>query len=154
MPTQFSATEYFNLPAEKVFAGLTDLDAAQHWMKGFMGIEKIKGTKVEPGAVWRESRKMFGRKATEEFEVVSVIPDKEIRLRIDGSKGSSGKGEFLFHYILNSKDAGTNVTLNGEVKGLKGISAFFFKLFAGSFKKACVKDLQSLHHYLLSQEGK
>jgi carbon monoxide dehydrogenase subunit G len=148
MPLQFSVTEHFNLPVETVFNGLTDLDAAQHWMKGFVSIEKIKGTKVETGAVWRETRKMYGKKATEEFEVTSVTPNKEIKLRVDGTKGTTGKGEFLFQYILEENNNGTQVTLNGEIKGLKGIAAFFGKLFIGGFKKACVRDLQALNSYL------
>ena len=150
MPIQFSATEHFDLPSEKVFAGLTDLDAAKNWMNGYVSIEKIKGAKVEPGAIWRETRKMFGKNATEEFEVISVIPNKEIRLRVDGTKGTSKKGEYLFHYLLQEQNGGTDVILTGEIKGLKGIAAIFGKLFAGTFKKACMKDIQSLKKYLES----
>jgi carbon monoxide dehydrogenase subunit G len=152
MPIQFSDTTHFDLPKEKVFDGLTDLDAAKYWMKGFVGIEMIKGTKIEPGAVVRETRKMYGKKATEEFEVVSVVPFNDIKLRVDGTKGTMGKGEFLFHYQLEEKDRGTDVTFNGEINGLKGFAAFFGKLFAGSFKKACVKDMQSLKNYLEAQK--
>jgi uncharacterized protein YndB with AHSA1/START domain len=148
MAIQFSATEHFPLPKEKVFEGLTNLDEAKNWMRGFIRIEKLKGDKVEPGAVWRETRKMFGKEATEEFEVTTVIPGREINLRIDGTKGTMKKGEFLFQYLLTENNGGTNVTLNGQVLGLKGISAFFFKLFAGSFKKACVKDMVALRNYL------
>jgi uncharacterized protein YndB with AHSA1/START domain len=152
MAIQFSATEHFNFSNEKVFEGLTDLDAAKDWMKGFVNIEKIKGSKVEHGPVWRKTRKMFGKKATEEFEVISVIPGKEIKLRVDGTKGTSKKGEYLFHYILQEREGGTDVTLNGEIAGLKGIAAFFGKLFVGMFKKACVKDLLSLRTYLESKK--
>lgn len=148
MPVQFTATEFFAVPNEKVFDGLTDLDAARTWMKGFIGIEKIKGNRVEPGAVWRESRKMFGKAATEEFEVMSVIPNREINLRVDGTKGSSKKGEYLFQYLLEEKDGGTLVTLHGEIKGLKGFSALMGKLFKGMFKKACLKDMQALKVHL------
>jgi uncharacterized protein YndB with AHSA1/START domain len=152
MAIRFSATEHFNSSKEKIFDGLTDLDAAKDWMKGFVSIEKIKGSKIEPGSVWRETRKMFGKQATEEFEVTSVVPNKEIKLRVDGKKGTSKKGEYLFHYILQEKDGGTDVILNGEIAGLKGIAAFFGKLFVGMFKKACVKDLQSLRIYLESKK--
>ncbi len=150
MQIQFSVREHFSLPVTKVFEGLTDLDACQHWMKGFVAIEKVKGTKVEPGAVWRESRKMFGKTATEEFEVLSVVPNKEIQLRVDGTKGTMKKGEFIFHYLLEEKNGSTEVTMNGKVNGLNGMSSFFFKLFAGSFKKSCAGDLQSLNAYLVS----
>ncbi|HET9431010.1 MAG TPA: SRPBCC family protein [Chitinophagaceae bacterium] len=152
MPLQFTASEYFDLPKEKVFEGLTDLDAAKHWMSGYINIEKLKGTRIEPGAEWRETRKMFGRSASEVFEVVSVIPGREIKLRVDGSKGTSKKGEYLFQYLLEEKNGGTDVTLNGEIGGVRGFAAFMGKLFIGSFKKACLKDLRALKAYLEAQK--
>lgn len=152
MPIQFTVTEQFSVAKEKVFDGLTNLDGARDWMKGLVRIEKIKGERVETGAVWRETRKMFGKEATEEFEVTAVIQNKEIRLRVDGTKGSSKKGEYLFRYLLEEKNGGTDVTLNGEIVGLKGFSALFGKLFAGMFKKACRKDLLALKQYLESNK--
>jgi hypothetical protein len=41
MSIQFSDTIHFNLPKEKVFEGLTDLNAAKNWMKGFVDIERM-----------------------------------------------------------------------------------------------------------------
>ena len=152
MPLQFTVTEYFDLPKEKVFEGLTDLDAAKHWMSGYMTIEKLKGNRIEPGAEWRETRKMFGRPASEVFEVVSVIPGHEIKLRVDGTKGSSRRGEYLFRYLLEEKNKGTDVTLNGEIRGIKGFAAFMGKLFVSGFKKACLKDLRCLKAYLEAQK--
>ena len=151
MPISFSTTEHFPLSREQVFEGLTNLNNAHKWMNGFIRIEPIKGTRIEPGAVWRETRKLYGREATEEFEVTAIIPNREINLRVDGSKGTSKKGIFIFQYILNDNNNGTDVTLNGEVQGLKGITALVFKLFSGSFKKACVKDLVNLRTYLTKQ---
>ncbi len=151
MPISFTTTEHFPLSREQVFEGLTNLNNAHKWMNGFIRIEPIKGTRIEPGAVWRETRKLYGREATEEFEVTGIIPNREINLRVDGSKGTSKKGIFIFQYILNDNNNGTDVTLNGEVQGLKGITALVFKLFSGSFKKACVKDLVNLRTYLTKQ---
>ncbi len=83
--------------------------------------------------------------------MISAEPYNEIKLRVDGTKGTMGKGEFLFHYKLEEKNGGTDVTFNGEIKGLKGFAGFFAKLFAGSFKKACTKDLKALKNYLEAQ---
>ena len=148
MAIKFTLNEHFNVPKKRVFDALTDLDGAQQWMQGFVGIEKIKGNRIENGAVWREKRKMFGKEAVEEFEVIDVKPNDEIRLRVDGTKGTSKRGEYLFQYFLTEQNAGTNVTLNGEIGELKGIAAFFGKLFAGMFRKACLKDLRALKAYL------
>ncbi|MBL7727499.1 MAG: hypothetical protein JNM68_07440, partial [Dinghuibacter sp.] len=61
MPISFSTTEHFPLLREQVFEGLTNLNNAHKWMNGFIRIEPIKGTRIEPGAVWRETRKLYGR---------------------------------------------------------------------------------------------
>jgi uncharacterized protein YndB with AHSA1/START domain len=148
MAISFTLTEHINAPKEKVFDTLTDLDGARQWMKGFVRIEKLKGNRIEPGAVWRETRKMFGKEATEEFEVVSVIPNKEIRLRVDGTKGASKKGEYLFHFLLNEEAGGTRVVVNGEIAGLKGFSAFLGKLFVGMFRKAHVREMRAMKKHI------
>jgi hypothetical protein len=151
MAIKFTVNEYFNVQKQKVYDGLTDLDGARQWMQGFIGIEKIKGDRIENGAVWREKRKMFGKEAVEEFEVVAAKPTDEIRLRVDGTKGTSKSGEYRFQYLLTEQNGGTNVTLNGEITGLKGVAAFLGKMFAGFFKKACLKDLRALKAHLESE---
>ncbi len=152
MPVQFTITVPFNVTPEKVYDGLTNLGEAHHWMKGYISIEMIKGNKIETGAVFRETRKFFGKPATEEFEVVSAIPNKEIKFRIDGTKGSSKKGEYLFHYALQPNNGGTDLTVDGQIRGLKGFSALMAKLFAGMFKKSHIKELNALRAFLESKQ--
>jgi uncharacterized protein YndB with AHSA1/START domain len=148
MPITFSVTEHFNAPNDKIFDALTDYDGTRHWMKGFVRIEKVKNDKVETGSVWRATRKLFGREATEEFEALKVIPGKELIMRIDGTKGSSGKGEYIFQYLFEPKNSGTDVTMTGEIKGLKGFQYFIANVFKGMMKKSCAKDLHDLRAYL------
>ncbi len=73
-----------------------------------------------------------------------------LALRVDGSKGTSKRGEYLFEYRLAPENGGTEVTLHGAIRGLGGLAALISKLFVGSFKKACVKDLQALAAHLAS----
>lgn len=103
---------------------------------------------MQVGSQWKETRKMFGKQATEYFEVIGIKELEKIELRCDGTKGTMGKGEYLFTYILDSSNAHTEITLFGEIKGLKGLSKWFGKMMAGSFKKGCVKDLDALKNYL------
>lgn len=130
------------------YKGLLDLDSAKHWMQGLVGIERLDVGPIRLGSQWKETRKMFGKEATEHFEVVELTEPDKIVLRCDGTKGTTGKGEFMFTYILSSSDNHTEVTLNGEINGLTGLSKFFGKLMAGTFKKACEKDLDRLKNYL------
>ncbi|MGM0876576.1 MAG: SRPBCC family protein [Bacillota bacterium] len=113
-----------------------------------MGIDRLDDGSLQVGSQWKETRKMFGKDASEHFKVVELNEPDKIVLRCDGTKGTTGKGEFVFTYILTSSDDHTEITLNGEINGLTGFSKFFGKMMTGTFKKACAKDLDALIDYL------
>ncbi|KKI90639.1 polyketide cyclase / dehydrase and lipid transport [Bacillus sp. SA1-12] len=136
------------VPKQKAYEGLLDLDSAKQWMQGFVGINRLDEGPLRVGSQWKETRKMFGKEATEHFEVVELNEPDKIVLRCDGTKGTTGKGEFVFTYILASTNDSTEVSLYGEIKGLTGLAKFFGKMMAGAFKKACAKDLDALKGYL------
>ncbi|WP_339228412.1 SRPBCC family protein [Oceanobacillus sp. FSL K6-2867] len=149
MSIRFQVQRTIHAPKERVYESLIDLDAAREWMQGFEGLERQDDGPVKEGSQWLETRKMFGQKATEHFEVVSLSHPERIVLRCDGTKGTTGKGEFIFTYILSSKnDQLTAVTLDGEINKLTGMAKFFGKIMAGTFKKACAKDLDALKQHI------
>ncbi|WP_277587163.1 hypothetical protein [Psychrobacillus antarcticus] len=86
--------------------------------------------------------------ATEHFEVAELNESDKIVLRCDGTKGTTGKGEYIFTYLVTSSNNLTEITLTGEIKGLTGITKFFGKMMVGIFKKASAKDLDALIAYL------
>jgi uncharacterized protein YndB with AHSA1/START domain len=148
MSITFEVARRFPAEPERVFHALTDLDGAAAWMPGFVKIEPADAAPMKVGSKWRETRRMFGHEATEEFEVTKVDAPRRLGLRIDGTKGSSKRGEYLFDYSLSPAEGGTDVVLNAQIRGLSGISAFVGRLFVGPFKKACVRDLDALSRYL------
>ncbi|MEH7237816.1 SRPBCC family protein [Bacillus sp. JJ1562] len=148
MSIRFEVKKTIHESQQKVYEGLLDLESAKQWMQGFVGIERLDEGQMREGSQWNETRKMFGKEASEHFEVVELNEPNKIMLRVDGTKGTTGKGEFLFTYILTSLENKTLVTLNGEIKGLTGLAKLFGKLMAGTFKKACEKDLDALKNYL------
>ncbi|WP_404452111.1 SRPBCC family protein [Virgibacillus necropolis] len=127
---------------------MLDLDSAKNWMQGLVGIERLDEGPLQVGSQWKETRKMFGKEASEHFEVIELEEPEKIVLRCDGTKGTMGKGELVFTYIISSSDDYTDITLSGEVKGLTGLSKLFGKMMAGTFKKASAKDLDALKSYL------
>lgn len=134
---------------KEAFKSLIDLDSAKKWMQGFVGIERLDKGPIHVGSQWKETRKMFGKEATEHFEVVELDEPNKIILRCDGTKGTTGKGEYVFTYILDPiSDEQTAVTLNGEIKGLTGLTKLFGKMMAGAFRKGCEKDLDALQGFL------
>jgi carbon monoxide dehydrogenase subunit G len=145
---RFEVKSMIQVAQPKVYTGLLDIDSANHWMQGLVRIERLDNEPIKVGSQWKETRKMFGKEASEHFEVVELHEPDKIVLRCDGTKGTTGKGEFVFTYILASSAEHTEVTLNGEINGLTGLSKFFGKMMAGTFKKACEKDLYALKRYL------
>ncbi|MCL7749589.1 SRPBCC family protein [Halalkalibacter alkaliphilus] len=147
MSIQFDVKKTFNVPREKVYQGLLDLDSAKHWMQGLVRMERLDEGPMKVGSRWKETRKMMGQEAMELFEVTGLEPDK-IQLFVDGSKGTSGKGEHFYTYSIKELGNSTEVTLHGEIKGLTGIAKLVSKLMTGTFKKICAKDLDGLKNYL------
>ncbi|HWK88912.1 MAG TPA: SRPBCC family protein [Longimicrobium sp.] len=148
MSIEFDVTQRFSAPPERVFAGLTDLDAAREWMQGFIRLERLGNVAAGPGMRWRETRKMFGREATEEFEVTTFDPPRALGLRVDGTKGSSKRGEYRFDYRLAPDGDGTVVDMHGSISGMPKMFSWLSKLLAGPFRKACARDLASLAEHL------
>ena len=91
---------------------------------------------------------MFGKKASEEFEVTAYEPGKRIELYVDGSKGSSKRGEYRFVYELREVDGKTHMRMDGTIDGMGWVFGIVGKLFAGPFKKAIAKDHAALREYL------
>lgn len=55
-----------------VWSVLTDIPNAHRTLSGVLSVEVLTAGVYEPGFRWRETRKMFGMKATEEMMVQSV----------------------------------------------------------------------------------
>ncbi|HEU0015272.1 MAG TPA: SRPBCC family protein [Longimicrobium sp.] len=148
MSIEFDVTQRFAAPPERVFHALTDLDAAREWMQGFVRLERVGEVASGPGMRFRETRRMYGRDATEEFEVTTYDPPRALGLYIDGSKGSSKRGEYRFDYRLEPDGDGTVVHMHGSMTGMPKVLGWLGKLLAGPFKKACARDLSALAAYL------
>lgn len=149
MPIEFTHQESLPADRDRVFDALTDLERASEWMPGYVAIEKQTEGPFGVGTEWRETRKMFGRDATEYFEVTEHERPSRMSVRVDGSRGTSGKGEFIFEYTLVPKgESETEVTLRGEIRRLGPLSGLLGRLMAGPFKKIAAKDLRALGEYL------
>ncbi|MGM1032992.1 MAG: SRPBCC family protein [Bacillota bacterium] len=147
MSIQFETKETFNVPREKVYEGLLDLDSAKHWMQGLVRIERLDEGPIKVGSAWKETRKMIGIEGGEVLKVTVLEPNK-IQLYVDGSKGTSGKGEHFYTYSIKELGNATEVTLHGEIKGMTGIAKLVSKLMTGTYRKICAKDLDGLKNYL------
>jgi uncharacterized protein YndB with AHSA1/START domain len=133
---------------DKVFRVMTDTDLCAKWMPNFVRIERLTPGPFGKGTRFREFRKMFGREASEVFEVTAIEPEKLLELYVDGKEGATKRGYYRFRYDLEKKGASTVVTLNGEIGGMGRFMSFLGKLMLGPMKKAIRKDLLAMKAYI------
>ena len=63
-------------PVERVWALATDLEGAPRVVRGIESVEVLTPGLFGVGTRWRETRRMFGRSATEEMTVTAVEPHR------------------------------------------------------------------------------
>jgi uncharacterized protein YndB with AHSA1/START domain len=149
MPATFSTAVYIESPPAVVFEALGNLEAAAKWMPGLVGIEKLTPGPLGPGSEFRETRKLFGKESTEHFRVTRFERPSRIDMVVDGSKGSSRRGEYLFVHELVPERTGTTLELTGEIR-MPGVWGLLSRMMVGTFKKAVHKDLEALKAHLES----
>ncbi|MEX2430600.1 MAG: SRPBCC family protein [Dehalococcoidia bacterium] len=153
MPLIFTTEVHIAASPERVFQALTDLDGARHWMQGLVDMEKTTDGPFGVGTRWKETRRMYGKNATEHFEVTSCEAPEKLMLRVDGSKGSTGKGEYRFDYVVSPEGDQSHVAVSGLID-LPGLfPRLFGRLFIGSFKRAIYKDLHAMKAYVEEQSA-
>ena len=139
--------------AERVFAALADLEGAKEWMQDLVSLRKTTEGPFGVGTQWEETRRMFGKNDTEYFEVTHYEPPASMSVFVDGSKGSTGKGRYLFHYEVTPDGEGSRVTLASELDIPGVFTRAFGWLFIGSFKRAMKKDLHAMKEHVEAQSG-
>jgi uncharacterized protein YndB with AHSA1/START domain len=148
MGLNFASELTIQAPPEKVFDAMTNLEQSRLWMNGLVRMEKLTQGEFGVGTEFRETRKMFGKEASEHFEVTSCEHPKRLALRVDGTKGASGKGEYFFHYELTPEGGCTRLHVLAEVRMEGFFSNMIGRVFLGTFKKACDKDLSALKTFV------
>jgi uncharacterized protein YndB with AHSA1/START domain len=151
MAITFELEEVFAAAPQQVFEALTNLEGAAGWMPNVVRIEKLTEGAFGIGTRWREIRRLFGREAREEFEVKGFEPHRALELHVDGTRGTSKRGYYRFHYTLDRVDGGTRLKLTGEVGGMGSLGDLIGRLFAGSYRSAILKDLQAMRAHLEAQ---
>jgi carbon monoxide dehydrogenase subunit G len=144
MALHLSLEEEIAATPGRVFSVLVDLDGAARWMPNFVRIERLTESRFGVGTRWREVRKMFGWEASEVLEITGYEPERSLELFIDGTKGSSRRGQFRFRYDLTPAGPKTRLTLSGEVSGMGRVMELLGRLFMGPMNKALAKDLVAM----------
>jgi carbon monoxide dehydrogenase subunit G len=133
-----------NANATQVWSVITNLDGAAEHLSGVKSLERISGPEFGVGTRWRETRKMFGKEATEEMEVASVTPGQAYTVLAE-SHGSK------YHSQLRVKASGggasvLTMSFNAEPQsfGAKVMGTLLGPLARSATKKAITQDLADI----------
>ncbi len=133
---------------QQIVDAFSDFEDWKYWMPGLETVLQLTDGPFGIGTQWKETRKIFGKQASEQFEVTDFDPPESLSLRVDGSKGTTGKGEYFYEYRFVGDETRTIVYLDGKID-MPGLAfRFFGKMLSSTFQKACDKDLQALKAYL------
>ena len=133
-----------NAPASVVWEIITDLERSVDTISSIEKVEVLAGDSFGVGTSWRETRTMFGKKATEEMTVTEVTEGESyvVIARPDGANYRTvmsilptGETACTVSMEFGANPKGTMTRFMGATMG---------KMFEGATKKALQRDLDDI----------
>ncbi|WP_274564780.1 SRPBCC family protein [Streptomyces spiramyceticus] len=130
--------------AERVWEALTDLDGMPSVLSGVDRVEVLTEGPFAVGTRWRETRRMFGKQATEEMRVTACEPPSRYVVEAD-SQGTHYISEFA---LSPGEPRATTVRMTFAAVPPGGFAGLLAKLLgplgAKAVAKAVAKDLSDV----------
>ena len=125
----------------RVWEVLTDLDNATARISAIKKVERLDGgSGFEVGTSWRETRTMFGKKATEDMTVTEVDPGRSYK-----TEARSHGAHYLSTHSVDPIEGGSRISMKFGAEPTGTIAKIFSvtigRLFDNFTRKALVKDL-------------
>ena len=133
-----------NAPASVVWNIITDLEGSVETISSIEKVEVLAGDSFGVGTSWRETRTMFGKKATEEMTVTEVVEGESyvVIARPDSANYRTvmsilptGETACVVSMEFGANPKGTMTRFMGATMG---------KMFEGATKKALQRDLDDI----------
>lgn len=153
MAATFRTTTDIDAPPEVVWRHLCDLDRWPEWMNGLVAVERTDQGELGVGSGWVETRRMFGREASETFEITRFEPPTALDLYVDGSKGASGKGRYDFEYRLVPREGGTRMEVDASIDMPGWFAQLMSRLMLRGFRRAIEKDHRAFQQHVEAHAG-
>jgi uncharacterized protein YndB with AHSA1/START domain len=136
----FSLHERIERPPEEVFDLLADMARAPEWLPEIVRVEPVSDSPLAPGSRVRETRRVMGREATAELEIVAAERPSHWAV----SNTTSGV-ETIYRYRLIPIEGGTDIELACTVEG-RGVRKLSASLLATMMKRQDRAHLTKLKH--------
>lgn len=139
---ELSVEKYIEAPQEKVFAAASDFANGADLVGAIQKVEMLTDGPVGVGTRFRETRKMFGKEASEEMEVTAFDPPRSYSL------GCENHGcRFVTEMTFTPSGSGTDVAMHFEATPLTMLAKMMAAAMGPMLKKLadeCGKDLDDL----------
>ena len=148
--TTVTVTREIAASPDRVFAAFTDLRNAPARVEGILSLEVLSDGPIGSGTRFRETRKMFGKEATEEMEITFFQPSSSYVVEAE-SHGAKYRTEFRFEPAAEM----TKVTMEFNAQPVTfaaKLMAPLSKLMAKQLEKLCSQDLEDLKTYLEAEQ--
>ena len=145
---QVSTSIEISKPKEDVWRAITDIENSAGMISSIIAIDVLDKPEVGfLGFKWKETRKMFGKEATEIMWVTDSVENEYYSTRAE-SHGSI----YVSRLSLTDKGQSTvlSMSFSGEANSLsaKIISTLMGFIIKGSMKKELQKDLADIKQYV------
>jgi len=141
------ATTHMGASPSAVFAACTDFGGAAGWISAITRMEVLTPGPVGKGTRFRETRRMFGKEATETMEVIEFTPNTSYVLGAE-SCGARYRSTFTFTPLgagteVEFRFAATPLTLMARVMGV-----LMMPVMKGMLRKCVVQDLEDIKKHV------
>ena len=133
-----------NAPASVVWGVITDLEGSVDTISAIEKVEILAGDSFGVGTSWRETRTMFGKKATEDMTVTEVTEGASY---VVIARPDSANYRTVMSILPTGETACTvSMEFGANPKGTmtRFMGATMGKMFEGATRKALQKDLDDI----------
>lgn len=148
VPVHCSTSIEISKPKADVWSAITDIPNAAGMISGILSLEVLENPEAGlVGLKWKETRKMFGKEATEIMWITEAVDNEYYCTRAE-SHGSV----YQTRLSLNDEEGNTRLTMafTGEPQsmGAKILSFVMGGLMKGSMEKELQKDLVDIRNFV------
>lgn len=137
---QLDLSRHIAADPETVWAVLTNIPEAPRMLRGVRSVEILTEQPYEPGLRWRETRTMFGMKATEEMMVLASEPPHSTTI-VAQNGGTEYKTVFT---VTPDADGGSTLRMRfgAETAHTPAVSRVVMALMGGIAERSTRKTME------------
>jgi len=144
-------SQTIDAPPETVFFHCSDIPHAADRVSSIERIEMLSAGPVGAGTRWKETRRMFGKEATEEMGVTEFDPPRSYTVESD-SCGTHYKS--VLRFVPEGSGTRVEMEFTGRPQTVMAkLSSPLAGLMSGTIKKALQRDLDELKQAIESSSA-